>query len=384
MTFLGNVVRSGAPAVALAAMALTQTRNAEACGGCFHPENDVGGSVVTDHRMVFEITSKETILWDQVRYAGNPAEFAWVLPVRAGARIELSRGEWIAALDAATRTTVEGPRPVCPPTTTASKGQTSSSSVVFEQQRRLEQQQRRRWLRRFVHADQRDGAGRRQRQHHRRRHVGHQPDVHRRRQRRRRRAVLDRALPGGDHPRVGHDRHHRVADDERLRGTRIDRSGDRRVHRAEARFHRATTSAQSRRAGDATGSRGDAGRRHDASVAHGRGRGGRDGGADALGDRRRSLRGAELPECSRRLEPARVERPADALEPHGARGCRARVERRSKLDHGGCRANEPHGDGLRPRAAERPRCVPVAMPVPRGARGAVRRDRASAGGRQTR
>ncbi len=130
MTFLWNVVRSGAPrvAVALAAMALTQPRNAEACGGCFHPENDVGGSVVTDHRMVFEITSKETILWDQVRYAGNPAEFAWVLPVRAGARVELSRGEWIAALDAATQTTVDGPRPICPPTTTSSRGPTSSTS----------------------------------------------------------------------------------------------------------------------------------------------------------------------------------------------------------------------------------------------------------------
>ncbi len=129
MTFLWNVVRSGAPAAALAAMALVQPRNAEACGGCFHPENDGGGSVVTDHRMVFEITSKETILWDQVRYAGDPSEFAWVLPVRAGARIELSRGEWIAALDAATRTTVDGPRPVCPPTTTTSTGRSASSST---------------------------------------------------------------------------------------------------------------------------------------------------------------------------------------------------------------------------------------------------------------
>ena len=117
MTFLRSVVRSGASAATLAAVALTltQARDAAACGGCFHPADDVGGSVVTDHRMVFEITSQETILWDQVRYAGDPKEFAWVLPVRAGARIELSRGEWIAALDAATLATVEGPRPVCPP-----------------------------------------------------------------------------------------------------------------------------------------------------------------------------------------------------------------------------------------------------------------------------
>src|SRR3954471_11117244 len=109
MTFLRRVLGRGAPAAALLVWALTNTRDADACGGCFHPEADVGGSVVTDHRMVFEITTKETILWDQVRYTGNPEEFAWVLPVRAGATIELSRGEWMAALDAATRTTVNGP-----------------------------------------------------------------------------------------------------------------------------------------------------------------------------------------------------------------------------------------------------------------------------------
>jgi hypothetical protein len=132
MTFLRSVVRSGASAATLAAVALTltQARDAAACGGCFHPAADVGGSVVTDHRMVFEITSQETILWDQVRYAGDPKEFAWVLPVRAGARIELSRGEWIAALDAATLATVEGPRPVCPPVTpaTSTGSRTTSSS----------------------------------------------------------------------------------------------------------------------------------------------------------------------------------------------------------------------------------------------------------------
>lgn len=127
MTFLRSVARSGAPFAAFAWCALTATPDAAACGGCFHPATDTSGSVVTDHRMVFEITSQETILWDQVRYAGDPKEFAWVLPVRAGARIELSRDEWIAALDAATRTTVEGPRVLCPPRP-ASTGSTSSSS----------------------------------------------------------------------------------------------------------------------------------------------------------------------------------------------------------------------------------------------------------------
>lgn len=126
MTFLSTIVRGGLPAAAFALCAVSAP-DAAACGGCFHPETDTSGSVVTDHRMVFEITSEETILWDQVRYAGDPKEFAWVLPVRPGARIELSRGEWIAALDAATRTTVEGPRVNCPPRP-ASTGSGSSSS----------------------------------------------------------------------------------------------------------------------------------------------------------------------------------------------------------------------------------------------------------------
>lgn len=90
-----------------------------ACGGCFHApppmmQNEVA-SVVTDHRMAFSISQKQTILWDQVRYQGNPTEFAWVLPVHAGARLELSHDAWLAALDAATRPIVKSPFVSCPP-----------------------------------------------------------------------------------------------------------------------------------------------------------------------------------------------------------------------------------------------------------------------------
>jgi hypothetical protein len=49
------------------------------------------------------------VLWDQIRYAGDPKEFAWVLPVRAGATIELSNDEFFAALDASTQPTVQAP-----------------------------------------------------------------------------------------------------------------------------------------------------------------------------------------------------------------------------------------------------------------------------------
>lgn len=95
-------------ALAAAAAATMHAGPAEACGGCFVPPADV--SVVTDHRMALSISQQQTILWDQIRYSGDPREFAWVLPVRAGAKIELANDEFFAALDASTQPTVYAPQ----------------------------------------------------------------------------------------------------------------------------------------------------------------------------------------------------------------------------------------------------------------------------------
>jgi hypothetical protein len=86
-------------------------RDAHACGGCFHEVNPPPQerSVVTAHRMAFSVSPSETILWDQVQYSGNPREFAWVLPVHAGAVVELSHDEWFAALDASTQPVITAP-----------------------------------------------------------------------------------------------------------------------------------------------------------------------------------------------------------------------------------------------------------------------------------
>ena len=90
---------------------LTQVRDAAACGGCFHepPRPNEVESVITDHRMVFSISQTQTVLWDQVRYVGDPTQFAWVLPVQPGAKIELSHDAFMAALDASTQPVVKGP-----------------------------------------------------------------------------------------------------------------------------------------------------------------------------------------------------------------------------------------------------------------------------------
>jgi Uncharacterized protein conserved in bacteria (DUF2330) len=84
-------------------------RDARACGGCFHQPNPGEATVVTDHRMAFALSPTQTILWDQVKYAGNPSEFVWVLPVHPGTRIELSHDAWLAALDATTQPLIKQP-----------------------------------------------------------------------------------------------------------------------------------------------------------------------------------------------------------------------------------------------------------------------------------
>src|SRR5579859_2090709 len=90
---------------------LLESQDALACGACFHsppPTQVIDTSLVTDHRMAFSVSQTQTVLWDQIRYSGNPTNFAWVLPIRAGARVELSSDAWLAALDASTRTVITG------------------------------------------------------------------------------------------------------------------------------------------------------------------------------------------------------------------------------------------------------------------------------------
>ncbi len=96
------------------AAVLGASRDARACGGCFHapPASVTEATVVTDHRMAFALSPTQTVLWDQVKYAGNPNDFVWVLPVRPGTRVELSRDPWMAALDASTQPIVKEPPPV--------------------------------------------------------------------------------------------------------------------------------------------------------------------------------------------------------------------------------------------------------------------------------
>ena len=67
-------------------------------------------TVVTDHRMAFSISTTQSVLWDQIRYSGDPKEFAWVLPVRPGTDVEASNDAWFAALESVSVPTIIGPQ----------------------------------------------------------------------------------------------------------------------------------------------------------------------------------------------------------------------------------------------------------------------------------
>jgi hypothetical protein len=98
---------------ALALPVVGWSGSAQACGGCFapppNPDRPGETTLVTAHRMAISISPTQTVLWDQFRYSGAPQEFAWVLPIRPGARLELASDAWLDVLEAATTPRVERP-----------------------------------------------------------------------------------------------------------------------------------------------------------------------------------------------------------------------------------------------------------------------------------
>jgi hypothetical protein len=100
-----------APVLAVGLASVTAAGDAEACGGCFVPPD--AETVVTGHRMALSISPAQTVLWDQIQYTGDPAEFAWVLPVKPGAFIEVATDAWFETLEAATATGMLPPQVGC-------------------------------------------------------------------------------------------------------------------------------------------------------------------------------------------------------------------------------------------------------------------------------
>jgi MYXO-CTERM domain-containing protein len=80
---------------------------ARACGGCFTPTDNP--TVVTDHRMIMTITPNESTLYDQIKYTGDPASFAWVLPYAGDIQVGLSADIVFTSIDSLTQTNILPP-----------------------------------------------------------------------------------------------------------------------------------------------------------------------------------------------------------------------------------------------------------------------------------
>jgi hypothetical protein len=115
----------------LAAVVGAESR-AEACGGCFHPPDPERPTVVTDHRMVLSVGRGESTLYDQIRYTGNPREFAWVLPIAGDVEVGLSSDGLFAGLDAISQTEIFGPPRDCPSRPVDCGGSGFCGSASFE------------------------------------------------------------------------------------------------------------------------------------------------------------------------------------------------------------------------------------------------------------
>jgi hypothetical protein len=93
---------------------------AHACGGCFTPPPppSESESVITDEKMLLAISMSQTTLYDQISYSGNPASFAWVLPIKGQVTVGLSADVLFQVMGSLTATVVEQPPTNCPPAPT--------------------------------------------------------------------------------------------------------------------------------------------------------------------------------------------------------------------------------------------------------------------------
>ena len=112
--------------LAASAFAFSVERDASACGGCFHPPTQVA-SDITDERMLLSVSPTQTTLYDQIRYAGNPTSFAWVLPIHGTVQVGLSADVLFAAVDVVTATQIVAPPSTCPPPPADCGGQFGAS-----------------------------------------------------------------------------------------------------------------------------------------------------------------------------------------------------------------------------------------------------------------
>lgn len=106
---LSNMMIVAAPALALT---MAWSPRTEACGGCFVPPEE--DTQVTGHRMILSVGKEQTTLYDQIEYSGDPAEFAWVLPIKGQVTLGVSSDLVFNQLGFDTQVSIVPPPLDCP------------------------------------------------------------------------------------------------------------------------------------------------------------------------------------------------------------------------------------------------------------------------------
>jgi hypothetical protein len=117
-------------------LVVVEEGSAGACGGCFNPPTPPTQTTtdITDERMLLSVSPTQTTLYDQIRYSGAPASFAWVLPIHGAVTVGLSADVLFDSIDALTATQISAPPSSCPPPpncTGGGCGASSSGSAEF-------------------------------------------------------------------------------------------------------------------------------------------------------------------------------------------------------------------------------------------------------------
>lgn len=103
-----------APLLLVAALTLAGAPDASACGGYFIPgATQTQSTQVTGHRMALSISQTESTLWDEITYDGDPASFAWVLPIKGMVTVGLSSDVLFEKLASRTEVTLHSPTYQC-------------------------------------------------------------------------------------------------------------------------------------------------------------------------------------------------------------------------------------------------------------------------------
>src|SRR5580704_18881542 len=117
------------------ALSMIGERDAAACGGCFTPPPPPTqvASDVTDERMLLAVSTTQSTLYDQLEYTGNPASFAWVLPIRGTVDVGLSADVLFDSIDTLTATQIPAPPQNCAPSPSCPSvgGASAAEGVAF-------------------------------------------------------------------------------------------------------------------------------------------------------------------------------------------------------------------------------------------------------------